>query len=177
MSIEWLPSTPQSDPVFITAINTRSGTACFFGVRYSLSDAVVSGKALGDGYFVEYIVTERGSSSWTIHRLLQRGSATFAESYERDDAIPARMVDKPSAHSLGDVPYWKTAEAVWPTFGEVPMEFIGQVTLPDNDVTRARLTWDTTLFLFGADTTDGTVFKLVQQNLAAQTSEEHYRAE
>jgi len=57
------------------------------------------------------------------------------------------------------------------------MEFIGQVTLPDNDVTRARLTWDTTLFLFGADTTDGTVFKLVQQNLAAQTSEEHYRAE
>jgi hypothetical protein len=55
------------------------------------------------------------------------------------------------------------------------MTFLGQVELPDSELTRRLLTWEITLFLF-ANVAE-LEFKVVEQDTTAQTAEEHYRNE
>ena len=58
------------------------------------------------------------------------------------------------------------------------MRFIGQVELPENEVTRTQLTWDVRIYFFWLPTEDGDdCFKIVEQQTGEQTIEEHYRDE
>ena len=145
------------------------------GARYELAEALVGGDALSDGYFLEYFVAEQRSGRWSLHRLLQSVSVTYSEGDEKADYVPAVDVRDPRALSLGEPPEWKVSEAVWPTSDGKPMIFLGQVELPDSELTRRLLTWGITLFLFanGAELE----FKVVEQDTTSQTAEEHYRNE
>ncbi len=57
------------------------------------------------------------------------------------------------------------------------MQFVGQVALPENDVTRTVLTWDVSLYLFWLRVNGHDQFKLVEHHPQAQTAEEHYAAD
>jgi hypothetical protein len=143
------------------------------GARYDLTEALVGGDALGDGYFLEYFVAEQTTGRWSLHRLLQSVSVTYSERDEKADYVPAVDVRDPRSLSLGEPPKWKVSEADWPTLDGKPMTFLGQVELPDSELTRRLLTWEITLFLFaGAAELE---FKVVEQDTTAQTADEHYR--
>jgi hypothetical protein len=145
------------------------------GARYDLAEALVGGDARGDGYFLEYFVAEQTTGRWSLHRLLQSVSVTSSERDEKADYVPAVDVRDPRSLSLGEPPKWKVSEAVWPTSDGKPMTFLGQLELPDSELTRRLLTWEITLFLFanGAELQ----FKVVEQDTTAQTAEDHYRHE
>jgi hypothetical protein len=144
--------------------------------RYDLEEALVGGTSLGTGYFLEYLVGERTSRAWTVHRLLQRTSVTYSDREEQDDYVRAAEIRDPAILSLDRPPRWKVDEAVWPTVDGGPMIFVGQAELPDTSLTRRLLTWDVNTYLF-ASRGDEARFKIVEQSLDAQTAEEHYRDE
>ncbi|MBC8217420.1 MAG: hypothetical protein H8E73_03050 [Planctomycetes bacterium] len=47
-------------------------------------------------------------------------------------------------------PQWVEEEPCWPYLEGKPMIFISQVLVPENDVTKEHLTWDTVIYLFGS---------------------------
>jgi hypothetical protein len=117
---------------------------------------------------------ERAAAAWGSRRLLQRDSVTYSEADEHDDHVPAREID-PAKLSLGSSPRWESkSEGEWPTILGNPMLFVGQVALPDNDVTRTLLTWDATLYLFWLRLEGTDHFKIVEQNVLDQSGEDHY---
>ena len=70
---------------------------------------------------------------------------------------------------VGQPPKWVESEPDWPFHDGKPMVFISQTALPENDVTRTRLTFDTVIYLFGAripvEIPDGygVIYKTVEQ--------------
>ena len=75
-------------------------------------------------------------------------------------------------------PRWEIPEdAVWPLAGGEPMHFVGQVTFPENEVSRSHLTWDLTAYLFVSRDDRGECFKIVEQEVGAQSAADHYRSE
>ena len=91
--------------------------------------------------------------------------------------LPAMQVS-PVGLSLGEPPRWASrSDATWPTYAGEPMLFVGQVALPENDVTRALLTWDVTLYLFRSRSGERDSFALVVQHSSEQSAEDHYSVE
>jgi hypothetical protein len=181
LPIKWT-STNSPVPVFIERFRVPKGGAddavFLLGARYSLLEALVGGESLGDGHFVEYFVaTKHSDRAWAVHRLLQRQSVTFSETEEREDYFPALEIDDPRALSLGPPPDWEETEAIWPTCTGAPMQFVGQIDLPETTVTRELLTWGVALYLFWSQSNRDDCFKLVEQETDAQTVEEHYKSE
>ena len=153
MTLEWL-SERKPVPVFVESFGVPSQPAetpvFLFGTRYDLSEVLCEGETLGDGegYFVEYFeVEESPAGGWLLHRLLQRASVTYSEEDDPDDSLPAREVGA-SSRSVDAPPRWKSSEAEWPTYAGAPMKFLDQVELPETEVTRTLLTWNTNVFLF-----------------------------
>lgn len=182
LPIEW-SSGEDPLPVFLAQFIV-GGVGCeeemvyLFGARYSLSEALVGGESLGDGHFVEYFVVKKGSNCcWTVHRLLQRESVTFSEWDERQDYLPAMDVADPVALSSHDPPAWDATEAVSPTFRGEPMHFLGQIEIPETDITRTRFTWGVTAYLFRLRVGEEDCFTIVEHETEAQSAEEHYESE
>jgi len=131
----------------------------------------------GEGHFLEYFVLEGSSADgWVLYRLLQRASVTHSEENEPGDYLTARDVDAAS-QSVEAPPRWKASEAAWPTYAGAPMKFLGQVHLPENDVTRALLNWDWNVYLFWTYANGANRFKIIDQPTDLQTAEEHYADE
>jgi hypothetical protein len=178
MDVAWA-SDPKPVPVYLGRFQLRHlhglDDVHLMGARYDLAEALVGGDALGDGYFLEYFVAEQTTGRWSLHRLLQSVSVTYSEGDEKADYVSAFDVGDPRSLSLGEAPKWKGSEAVWPISDGKPMTFLGQVELPDCELTRRLLTWDIALFLFasGAELQ----FKVVEQDTTAQTAEDHYGLE
>jgi hypothetical protein len=59
----------------------------------------------------------------------------------------------------------------------MPMKFLGQVYLPENDVTRTLLNWDWNVYLFWTHANGANRFKITDQRTDLQTAEEHYTDE
>ena len=180
MTIKW-SSTSNPIPVFLDSFVTPQAAAAdrvfLFGARYDLAEALVGGESLAPGYFVEFFVIRRGSNTWNLHRLLQRKSVTFSATDETLDYLDARSVNDPNKVSVNRAPHWKVSDAVWPTNRGVPMMFLGQVAPPETTLTRSLFMWGSDVFLFWDGRSGLDVFKLVQQDIGAQTADEHYDAE
>jgi hypothetical protein len=179
MDVAWA-SEAKPVPVYLGRFPVRRSRGLddvhLLGARYELTEAVVGGDAFGDGYFLEYFVAEQTTGRWSLHRLLQSVSVTYSEGDEEADYMPAVDVRDPRAFALADPPKWKVSAAVWPTSDGKPMTFLGQVELPDTELTRRLLTWETALFLFASGDME-LQFKVVEQDTTAQSAEEHYRQE
>jgi hypothetical protein len=179
MDLTWA-SIGKPELVYLRRLDVRGTPAPevvhLLGARYELTEVLVGGDTFGDGYFLEYFVAEQSGGRWSIHRLLQSTSVTYSESDDEADYVPAAEVGDPRLYSLASPPAWKVAAAVWPTSGGVPMTFLGQVNLPDTDLTRRLLTWATSLFVFTTASLPRQ-FKVVEQNTTAQSAEEHYANE
>jgi hypothetical protein len=168
------------EPVFVSRFSgTKDDHHIFlFGTRYDLADALVGGQSLAPGYFVEYFVIDSRSPQ-ELHRLTQSGGITYSETEEKGDYIPARELADVSTLSLAEPPRWAhRSEAHWPTANGRPMLFVGQVALPENPTTVEKLTWNETLHLFClAESDTHRTFKIVAQDPAAQSAEDHYADE
>lgn len=180
MPVQW-SSVEEPVPVFVARFDAPhdglEDDLYLFGARYDTADALIDGSPVGDGHIVEYFLVERADDAWRSRRLLQRTSVTYSEADERDDYAPARQIDQAKL-SLGRPPRWESkSEAVWSTTLGNPMLFVGQSRLPENDVTRTLLTWDTTLYLFWLRIEGSDHFKLVEQNVGEQSAEDHYAQE
>lgn len=168
MQIEW---SSKSDPIPVFLGTFRPGTepatpeVFLFGARYNLVEALFDGKALGDGYFLEYfVVQKKGEGNWDLRRLLQRRGVTFSESDDSNDFAPAMEVPDPRRLSVGKPPRWETKrDAVWPTSHGRPMTFLGQIALPETELTRSLFTWAMSIYLFHVLNGDA-AFKVVQQD-------------
>lgn len=180
MSVQW-SSVQDPVPVFIARfdppLDGLEDDLYLFGARYDTADALIDGTPIGRGHIVEYFLVERATAAWRSRRLLQRESVTYSEADEHHDHAPARQIDHATL-SLGRPPRWESkSEAVWPTILGNPMLFVGETRLPENDVTRTLLTWDTTLYLFWLRIEGNDHFKLVEQNVGEQSAEDHYAQE
>ena len=179
MDVEWT-SNEGAVPVHLAhfrfARHDDSVDCHLFGARYSLAEAVVGGDSVGSGYFIEYVVAEQSESAWTLHRLVQRASVTYSEREEQADYIPATDIRNPAELSVQQPPVWKAEDAIWPKCAGMPMTFLGQINLPETEMTRELLTWGLDVYLF-VGMTDGLHFKVVEQDVTEQTAEEHYEEE
>lgn len=162
-------------PVFMDEIPLRDGSrsAFLFGTRYDLAEALVGGQDYAPGFFAEYFVVVGNSGKWQVHRLIQNGSVTYSNREERKDYVPATHVGFGSERR----PKWKVSEAVWPLCDGKPMRFVGQVLLDKTKFKDQCVPTGISVYLFEADEGGEDCFKIVTQNAAAQTAEEHYRDE
>ena len=165
--IEWRTNTAPV-PVFVQQFAAWCSDApvemFLFGARYDLSEVELAGATLGEGHFVEHIVaSRREKTEWRVCRLLQHTSLTFSDRAEKGDYLPARDVSNPVALSAARPPKWDISEAIWPTIDGKPMLFIGQVDLPETQITREHLTWNVSVYLFWSHIDDTDRFKVVEQ--------------
>ena len=182
--LEWL-SAPSPEPVFLRMFDVAgladSSDAVFvFGARYDLTTVLADGESYDEGFFVEYLLVEHERENSVLHRLTQRGGIAYTEageSFDAPDYVPAHEIRDPAALSLRSRPHWKASDAYWPTHGGVPMQFVGQMALPKNDVTSSLFTWGETFYLFGATDAGRRLFKVFEQETHGQTAEEHYALE
>lgn len=188
MPIEWR-SRPIPEPVFLRTFHlgpsgVPEDTVFLFAASYNMADVLLDGKSFGDeGFFVEYFVIDRSGGEWVLHRLGHHGAAdsvAYAEADESGDDSPdiaASEIDDPARFALDKPPKWKASEASWPSYRGAPMKFIGQIYLPETEVTRNSLPWGHTLYLFVANAADRRQYKIVAQETHGQTAEEHYELE
>ena len=177
LPVKWLTNTAPV-PVFVHQFVVMcSGTlveALLFGARYNLHEVELAGVALGSGHFVEYIVaSRREKGEWRVCRLLQRASPTFSDQAQKGDYLLARDVGDPASLSVARPPKWHISEAIWPITDGTPMVFIGQVDIPDTQITREHLTWNVSLYLFWARSAGTDRFKVVEQ-AHGQSAEDFY---
>jgi hypothetical protein len=181
MVIDW-SSVGKPVPVFLAAfpalpVAARADHIFLFGTRYNLAEALIGGQSLAPGYFVEFIVfRELSSGDWATHRLLQQQSVTFSDDGEARDYVSASSIAAES-FCRSTLPRWKWDEALWPTHQGKPMTFLGEVALPDTNLTRALLTWDMSVFLFDENLGGRNTFKIVTQESDLQAAVEHYSTE
>ena len=180
-TITW-PKGLEVPPVFLGQFAIPSGEdrsgprdMYVFGFRLDLDKSDFSDDTYG-GFFVEYAVVEFPSEK--THWLSQRmDNTTYSSLYEKKDCMWAYEIKRVDELSLGSRPRWKKSEAEWATFQGNPMRFVGQIDLPENNVTRKFFTWDKSTFLFWQPSATGSVYKITTQNISAQTAEEHYAKE
>ena len=180
-TIKW-PKGLEIPPVFLGQFRIppgqdRSGPldVYVFGFRLDFDRAAFSDFPVPHVYFVEYAVVEFPSE--TTHWLKQRNSTTYSSLDEKKDHIAAAEIKRVAELSLAPPPRWKQSEAEWATHQGQPMRFVGQIDLPENDVTRKFLTWDKSVFVFWQPIRAGSVYKITTQSISAQTAEEHYAME
>ena len=147
-----------------------------FGFRLELNRAEFSDFPVPDSFFVEYAVTEFPSrkTHWLSQRMY---NTTYSSIFEKKDCTPATEIKRVDKLSLGRRPRWKKSEAEWATYQGQPMRFVGQIDLPENDVTRKFLTWDKSVLVFWQSIVAGSVYKITTQGISLQTAEEHYAME
>jgi hypothetical protein len=178
MPIEWR-SVPAPEPVFLRMFGTD---VFLFGARYPMAEVLMDGEPFApDGHFLEYYIVDRSAGGdWEIHRLHQRGSpgtVAYAEVNDSADDLPATEIDDVASLSSGRPPAWKATEASWPTYRGSPMRFLGQIDLPETEITRNWLASGQTVYLFAANEPDTTHYKIFMQQTSTQTAEEHYALE
>lgn len=180
MEIKWTTTT---DPIPIYLGSFRCPVpGCedlhVFGTRHELSEALIDGESLGPGYFLEFVVTWKDKGEyWVAKRLLQHQSVTYSEARERGDYVGASGVFGQEALCITARPVWKASEATWPTSQGKPMQFVGQISLPDTQSTRELFTWGFNVYVFCAHRDGAPVVKIVTQEASFQTAEEHYALE
>lgn len=155
-----------------------SGNVQLFGVRYSL-DRKEGGEPT-TGFYMNYVVAERREGGGLrVHRLAQCRSVTYQTGQDTKDAVFASDLKKKErvALCLTHEPKWKPAGAQWPLLDGVPMLFVEQFGLPENEVTRQWLTFNACLFLFWREVDGHSVFKIMAQDIKYQSAEDHYRQE
>jgi hypothetical protein len=74
-------------------------------------------------------------------------------------------------------PRWVEDEGQWPAFLGQQMLFVGQTAVPDNEVAQEYSLSDEMIYLFAGWSERQTDFKLLSQDVGAQTAEQHYLAE
>jgi hypothetical protein len=178
MPVEWR-SVPAPEPVFL---RTFGPDVMLFGARYPMSEVLMDGEPFAsDGHVLEYYLLDRGKDGhWTLHRLHQRGSpgtVAYAEVDDSAEDIPAIDIEDVAALSVGSAPAWNATEASWPTYRGSPMRFVGQIHLPETDVTRDWLAWGQTVYVFATEGPDQAHYKIFMQQTSAQTAEQHYALE
>ena len=181
-TIRW-PKGLEVPPVFLGQFRIPPGEdspaprdVYVFGFRLEFDRADFSDFPVPDSYFVEYAVMEFPSKK--THWLSQRMyNTTYSSLFEKKDCMPANEVKQVAKLSLGRRPLWKKSEAEWATYQGEPMRFVGQIDLPENDVTRKFFTWDVSTFLFHQRCGTDHVFKITEQSISWQTAEEHYAME
>lgn len=157
---------------------SKTLTLLLFGYRLDLAKAKCGEAELPKGHFIEYVVLEQGGSfDGCLHVLAQSESVTYSASLEKDDYLIADSFDWREAPKLETAPNWKSEEACWPVTKNGPMMFCEQWSLPECDITRTHLTFDTTVFLFAQVSDKEHVFKITTQDIGLQTAEEHYSEE
>jgi len=154
-------------PVFIASFGLGGGSGAgavhLFGLRYDLADAIIAGEDFSGSHFIEYVAVRMESGQWRARRLLQRDNSTYVVIAEGEDHVPAERLEKQAARlSVGAPPEWKWSRAHWPTTRGEPMQFVGQVALPETEITRTMLTWASTVFLFWDPATSS--FKIVTEH-------------
>jgi hypothetical protein len=180
-SLEWINSS-EPNPVFIERFQickkSIRSEILLWGARYEVADILVNGEKLygGRGNFTEFFAIEMLATGWKVHRLLQRKSTMLSDLDDDNDFLAAGEI-KASEFLLDKVPSWKKSEAYWPTHKETPMLFVGQVTLPETEITRTLLTWDDKVFLFWLPEGENSRFKIFTQPAKFQSAEDHYREE
>ena len=115
-----------------------------------------------------------GATHWLKQR---KDNVAYSSLYEKKDCISAGEIKGANELSLGRRPRWKKSEAEWAAYQGQPMRFLGQVDLPENDVTRKFMTWDKSVFVFWQSIVGGSVYKITTQSISLQTAEEHYALE
>lgn len=65
-------------------------------------------------------------------------------------------------------PQWIESRPIWPFHNGQPMTFIRQISVPENDVTKSRVSSNVNLYMFGTrvDTEDGWVmeYRVIEQH-------------
>ena len=181
-TIKWLDGL-EVPPVFLGQFRIpphedRAGCldVFLFGFRLELDRAAFSDFPVPDCHFVEYAVVELPSrkTHWLSQRMY---NTTYSSLFEKKDCMPATQVKRVGELSLDRRPRWKKSEAEWATYQGQPMKFVGQIDLPENNVTRKFLTWDKSVFVFWQPSCADSVYKITTQSISAQTAEEHYAME
>ena len=181
-TIKW-PKGLKIPPVFLGQFRVPSDEDCsalldvyVFGFRLDFDRAEFSDFPVPNSYSVEYAVVEFPSG--TTHWLRQwKDNVAYSSLYEKNDCINATEIKRVDELSLGARPRWKKSEAEWAKYQDQPMKFVGQIDLPENDLTRKFLTWDQSTFVFWQPSGAGSVYKITTQSISAQTAEEHYAME
>lgn len=152
-----------------------------FGFRFNFRDAKIEPHRANSGYYVDYCTVIR--SNGILDRVLYLGQRRSVEYTHKDCNERALVVSnmKKKEYStlprIGSAPVWKKANMGWPITEGRPMVFIGQVTLPENDVTSQYLTCFKSIFVFLAQEDGEYIAKIVTQQADQQTAEEHYALE
>jgi hypothetical protein len=74
-------------------------------------------------------------------------------------------------------PRWMDDEGEWPAFLGQQMLFVGQTAVPDNEVAQEYSLADEMIYVFAGWSEGETEFKLLSQEVGAQTAEQHYLTE
>ena len=165
--VEWRPDyLPQ--PVFIgRCVLPDGGELLMFGVRYDFQWRTEP--APGDGYFVRYVVVQQTLDGPVAHVLAQHRSTTYQSLEETRDSVFGSDIKKKDLPALcsGEPPRWKAGEAQWPLLSGLPMQFVTQFALPENEVTRQWLTFNESIFLFWRETEGRAVSNLPHRRPAS----------
>ena len=164
--------------VFIGQTELPNGYSAYvFGRRLELSFASIEDPAFDglDGHFVEFFVVENEEQSF--HYLTQDRNVIYTSNEKNDgytdcSKMTNREIDE---RSFKTSPKWNKNDAQWPTVDSECMTFVAQFDLPENDVTKAHLTWNIGIFLFWHKTPT-TRFGIARQSSNYQTLEDHYSA-
>ncbi len=149
-----------------------------YGSRFERTDCVVKGLPDSDGFFIEfYVLWKQRGADWQLQRLLQRGTETHCAVFEPDDVVSPSYALRRNPHKRRRKPQWVASEGRWPTLNRVPMLFLGQVLLPENEVTRHFFSWAESIFVFFSEGKNGVDFKITTQDVGVQSLEEHYDKE
>jgi hypothetical protein len=170
-------------PVFIGQVSLQSGAELFvFGVRYDLKQRTDLPPDAPEptGFFINFVVAECfADGTRRIHVLSQWRSSTYQSGQDAKDHIFANEIKKKDLAQLclGEPPKWKAYDAQWPRVNDSLMSFVAQFALPEIEVTRQWLTFNTGIFLFTQEIDGRSVFKITTQDTKYQSAEDHYRAE
>ncbi len=169
-------------PVFLNqyVIGPNGHDAYLIGFRFDTSKMLLKGRPGSGGFFLQFLVVEfEAADRHVLHMLRQHRSPIYSAASDGKDWVWASEVKKTDKEKLflGSPPTWEETEAQWPTVSGKLMRFVGQVSLPENDVTRVHLTWDKRLYLFWQPGAGASEFKIFAQDCDLQTAEAHYAKE
>ncbi|MBD3679221.1 MAG: hypothetical protein HUJ27_12595 [Rhodobacteraceae bacterium] len=163
-------------PFWLPAEADEEREVFVFGAAHDLKEALIDGEIRDWGSFMEFSAVAKDEGRWRLHRLIQRTGVSFSATDEFPDCTFLNDMEKSQQSWLRRPPRWQTRSSTeWPLSDGKPMTFVGQVSLPENEVTKEHLTWGSTLYLFWCPETDA--FKIMEQKTGAQDIEDHYADE
>lgn len=178
-TVEWRVHEPVM-PVFLGSVSVDvEARLMLFGLRYKLSEAVLSENFRDDAHFIEFVVAiNEERTGWTLHRLSQRTSVTYSDSNDTKDYQRIGAIRKPERLSISGAPKWMNkSDAVWPTTRGEPMTFVGQLQVLESDLAKRYFTWDLAIYLFQSGAGGTRTYKVLTQEIGEQSIDEHYANE